>query len=627
MNFYDEDIFRELLHNLADLGVKEDDTELIQIVARQWTQVVPETTPTDFSRLQPAEFFQTKKPRDRPLRVLIVSYRFDPKIVGGAEFHTWMLARLLRQAGIEVDVFTTRNSVFRPTSSYGIIWENNSPEGMVEIDGFKVHRFTNFNLPLLVSRGISYWIRRRRDREDSRIDSSLSVGAHLGIGWHGLERGEQGVPFRWMARKKARVILADEDVSGISMEVFCPKRLRGSLERGKDREQFDVSPGEWKLLELTFEPRSKPCVMLRVQRLWKQQSDPRWLGLAVRDIRYRSGNHWRTLHMERDLQWALGELDGERVVDIYRQLTAGRPLLYDWLYMLARGPLAPGMYAQLYKQMPHYDAVIANMIPFNTLCFAAWAGKRRNVPVLLLPLMHHRDHYHHWGHFYRAMGRSAAILANSRFSECLFRKLGYKAVFAGAGVDKARYTKLDIWGQRFRRKFGLDSSPIALFVGRKTQYKRCDMAVDAVDMVNARGNDLLLVTIGPDEDGVPIRSPYTVPLGKVSNRDLLDAYDACDLFVLPSELESFGMVYLEAWMRKKPVIGLRRCDAVASLIEDGVNGFLCSDAEEIAERMAYLLDNPAEAQLMGIRGFQKTIENYTWESVGRRIIQVLEKIC
>jgi glycosyltransferase involved in cell wall biosynthesis len=249
------------------------------------------------------------------------------------------------------------------------------------------------------------------------------------------------------------------------------------------------------------------------------------------------------------------------------------------------------------------------------------------VPVLLLPLMHHRDHYHHWGHFYRALERSTVILANSRFSERLFQGLGYNADFAGAGVDAAQYTRVDICGPRFRRKYALDEVPMALFVGRKTRYKRYDMAVEAVDMVSAQGRDLRLVMIGPDEDGVPIRSPYVLNLGKVSQSDLLDAYDACDLFVLPSELESFGMVYLEAWMRKKPVIGLRRCDAVASLIEDGVDGFLCQDAREIAQRIVSLLDDPAKAKEMGLRGFQKTMENHTWECVGSRVKTILEKIC
>ncbi len=626
MNPHDDQILMELSSHLADLGVRENDAELIRDVAQQWLLVIQESNVTYPHKKQPLEPIEKQNIKCQSKRILIVSYRFDPEIAGGSELHTWMLARELIQAGIDVDVFTTRNRVFRPTSSYGIKWENNTPRGMIEIDGIRVHRYTTLNLPRIMSRGMSYWIRRRRDWEDSRIETLRLEGALLGTGWHEAERWEDGATFRWTAYRTAHFILAEDNVSGISMEVFCPRSFRGKLEVGEDRKPFSIAAGDWQLLRFTFEPRSNPCVIIRVHRLWKPRGDPRELGVAVRNIRYKSGDQWQTLPMERDLHWALGELDGESIVAVYRQLMNDRPRLYDWLYMLARGPLALWMYIQLYRQMPRYHAVIANMIPFNTLCFTSWAGKRRKAPVLLLPLMHHRDHYHHWGHFYRAMERSTTILANSRFSEKLFQSLGYNAHFVGAGVDPIQYTKSNIKGVRFRRKFQLERVPIALFVGRKIHSKRYDMAVEAVEIVNSKGRDLRLVMIGPDEDGAPICSPFVLALGKVSSRDLLDAYDACNIFVLPSEMESFGMVYLEAWMRKKPVIGLRKCDAVASLIEDGVDGFLCGSAEEIAQRILYLLDNPVKAQCMGDHGFQKTMENHTWERVGRRVLEILDKI-
>jgi glycosyltransferase involved in cell wall biosynthesis len=132
--------------------------------------------------------------------------------------------------------------------------------------------------------------------------------------------------------------------------------------------------------------------------------------------------------------------------------------------------------------------------------------------------------------------------------------------------------------------------------------------------------------IGADVDRRPIESTRALYLGVVPRADLLDAYDACEVFVLPSEHESFGIVFLEAWMRGKPVIGSARGRPVASLIDAGRDGLLADGAAELAAHIDALLADPARAQGLGAAGRAKVLQRYTWDRIGRAVLALYERL-
>jgi glycosyltransferase involved in cell wall biosynthesis len=266
------------------------------------------------------------------------------------------------------------------------------------------------------------------------------------------------------------------------------------------------------------------------------------------------------------------------------------------------------------------------MVPFGTINLAAGAAKRHGRPIVLLPLAHVDDDFYHWKSYYRAFEQADLILATSKYAaDHFYHRLGAHAVPVGAGVDSAEFEAPGVSGSRFRQKYDLQDVPLILFVGRKSLLKRYDILVKAIDLINHQYPCKLLI-IGPEEDHLPIGSPNVLVLGPLARQDLIDAYDACDVFGMMSESESFGMVFLEAWMRRKPVIGNRRCGAVASLIEDGVDGFLCNNELDCAERIRDLLASPSRARAMGENGYRKTIERFTWDQIGRRVLALYEDL-
>jgi glycosyltransferase involved in cell wall biosynthesis len=98
---------------------------------------------------------------------------------------------------------------------------------------------------------------------------------------------------------------------------------------------------------------------------------------------------------------------------------------------------------------------------------------------------------------------------------------------------------------------------------------------------------------------------------------------SCVSLVNLSESESFGIVVLEAWMCKRPVIVNRDCEAFAALVEDGYDGYLCRAAEEVAARIETLLNDSVLSSRFGERGYAKASGRYTWSSLGRNINQEL----
>lgn len=317
---------------------------------------------------------------------------------------------------------------------------------------------------------------------------------------------------------------------------------------------------------------------------------------------------------------------GPTLADQHYHRALTRPLVYDWLMLAGLGPWSPALVTQLAGALGSYDLVLVGFMPlaltWQVRRLAAALGK----PVVLLPLFHPDDAYHHHRVHYHSFAQARAILAQTSYSTALFQRLWATArpVEVGAGIDPAELSGPAISGARFRARYGLGARPIALFVGRKTWPKRYDLAIAAVRAVpNQR---VLLVMIGEDADRRPIDDERVLYLGQLPRAELLDAYDACDLLLHPSEAESFGIVLLEAWMRHKPVIGNRACQASAALIDDGIDGFVCDNAADMAVRVAELIDRPDLARALGAAGYRKVLARYTWERIGRTVYELYAQI-
>lgn len=132
------------------------------------------------------------------------------------------------------------------------------------------------------------------------------------------------------------------------------------------------------------------------------------------------------------------------------------------------------------------------------------------------------------------------------------------------------------------KKFYLNEKPYILSVGSLSEkQKSFSTLIHAFKLLLDEGYELDLVIAGdgPDKEAYQKYSSelnvedHVHFLSDVSDVDLATLYKKCELFVLPSRLEAFGLVLLEAMIYGKPIVATN-VGGVPEVIEDGYNGIL-----------------------------------------------------
>ena len=116
-------------------------------------------------------------------------------------------------------------------------------------------------------------------------------------------------------------------------------------------------------------------------------------------------------------------------------------------------------------------------------------------------------------------------------------------------------------------------------------------------------------------------------LTRVSEARKWDVLAAADFLALPSRTESFGIVFLEAWLLRKPVIGAK-VGAVADVIDHGVDGLLVDfgDVNALSDAMRIFVEQPDIAARMGAHGHAKVLAQYGWETQYGHLREVVNKV-
>ncbi|MZP28778.1 glycosyltransferase [Heliobacterium undosum] len=113
-------------------------------------------------------------------------------------------------------------------------------------------------------------------------------------------------------------------------------------------------------------------------------------------------------------------------------------------------------------------------------------------------------------------------------------------------------------------------------------------------------------------------------LGAVTDEELAKIYAACDIFVMPSKGEGFGIVYLEAAAHRLPSVA-GNVDGSVEAVVDGETGLLVDpdDVPAIANTIIELLQDPEKRLQMGEKGYRRVIESFSHKRFHRTFESIL----
>jgi len=195
--------------------------------------------------------------------------------------------------------------------------------------------------------------------------------------------------------------------------------------------------------------------------------------------------------------------------------------------------------------------------------------------------------------------------------------------------------------RRVRARLGLGEAPFVLSLGMLRARKGFDLTIDALDRLRDRYPALALVIAGDGPEAVALRAHaarsgvgdrihFTGVIDDETRNALLAE---CALFVLanrrlPGDVEGFGIVFLEAALHGKAVIGGRN-GGVVDAVADGETGLLVDttgDAAPLAAALARLLDDPALAHALGARGRARAQAEFSWSARAATVVSVVDRI-
>ncbi len=168
---------------------------------------------------------------------------------------------------------------------------------------------------------------------------------------------------------------------------------------------------------------------------------------------------------------------------------------------------------------------------------------------------------------------ASALLLHTNYEKDFFVSKGFKnkMYVVGNGIDK----RCDGDPIRFRNKYGIEGEFI-LYVGRKDQQKGYFLVQESFKKLREMGSLVKLVCMGPCGEGQADRKEGFFDFDFMSEQDKHDALAACTCLCVPSIGESFGLIFLEAGLYRKPVVG-RNVPVLSELWEAGQAGILAGD--------------------------------------------------
>lgn len=211
----------------------------------------------------------------------------------------------------------------------------------------------------------------------------------------------------------------------------------------------------------------------------------------------------------------------------------------------------------------------------------------------------------------------------------------YEVIHNSIDTNKFRLLKTDL-----KTKLGLKDKVILFSMGLFVEKKGFLYLIKAMSEIIKRHKNIILLLGGQGKEEKHLKdlvkklnlNNYIRFLGKISADKTPYFYNICDVFILPSivdtkgETETLGVVLLEAMACGKPIV-TTNIGGIPDVITREC-GFLVEqkNPKKLAEKIDYLLSNKKVRDKMGINGRKRIEANFKWSREGKKIIDIYQNI-
>jgi glycosyltransferase involved in cell wall biosynthesis len=286
--------------------------------------------------------------------------------------------------------------------------------------------------------------------------------------------------------------------------------------------------------------------------------------------------------------------------------------VFDFLYLFYR----TAFFSRLLRAVANADIVHCFSTGHLAACVTG-VCRKRGIRLIHSPPVH----FGKWGDsplLLSAYAKADAVLCLSR---------SWKEFFERRAASKPSRVivipALTIEHSDSRRPDRAPQQPFVLFLGRREKHKGLELLMTAFEKCSGPAS---LVIAGP---GAKNESRFSscIDLGEVDEPEKQWLLEHCAVFCVPSEDESFGIVYAEAMRFAKPVVALDVAP-VNEIVINGETGILVPPGNRNALAFALeklLADDPLR-NTMGQNGLRRYAEKYSPAVVLEQITKTYERL-
>ncbi len=202
------------------------------------------------------------------------------------------------------------------------------------------------------------------------------------------------------------------------------------------------------------------------------------------------------------------------------------------------------------------------------------------------------------------------------------------------GIEDANFQVQEEETAKIREQYQSQNMPLLITVSRMAQEKNVEFLLKSLALFKRRWGKpfrMLMIGDGPDREtyertaadlGLAEEIRFT---GKIPNQEIAPYFAAADGFLFASKTETQGIVILEAFAGKTPVIAVE-ASGVKDIVKSGYNGILTEeDTEQFAGELASFLENGQIRKRMEVCAGQSALA-YREEAVALRAVHYYNSV-